>query len=73
MSLQIVPRHCRERYVDLLPVAVAVFVLTAVLVADGSNLAPIVLILFGPVALAYEIIMSGIFAVQVLGRLATRR
>jgi hypothetical protein len=47
-----------------LPFAVAVFVLTAVAYADGSNLWPILLIFFGLAALAYETLIIGIFLVQ---------
>lgn len=51
-----------------LPFAAAVFVLTTVSYADGSNLWPILLILFGPAACAYETIVSGIGLVASLRR-----
>ena len=53
-----------------LPVAVAVFAFSAVAYAQESNLWPILLIPFARAALAYEMIISGIFAVWSLWRWA---
>jgi hypothetical protein len=66
LNLMILRGWLRWASIVPLPLAVVVFLLTAVAYADGSNLWPILLIFFGPVALAYEIIISGICAVQVL-------
>ena len=51
-----------------LPFAVVVLALTTRAYADASNLWPIFLIFFGPLASAYEATVSGIGLVQLLRR-----
>ena len=51
-----------------LPFAIVVLALTTSAYADASNLWPILLIFFGPVALAYESIVGGFGLMQLLRR-----